>query len=1508
MPPCRQFLSTSHLVLLCLLLLVLLTAPPGLRAGKTKRPPPVTPPAPAAISDEADDQPADSAVEAQAPAASPAAAAPEFDAAAEDAAPALRGTTSDKAKKTSVKSSKAKAASSSSKSAKSKAGKKSTNGWLSEMADATVPYLLNIGTSNSTADVVADDKTQPAYRPHTSVEQGDTPDTLADVKDVADFFLWRRRTDAEAESDAAARSITMQRPVVFVQDADVLDAAVQSWGGRSVRLLPVAADGKEPITFSLVTSCKKAGTTSVNVALRSFEVTSGARSRREVEFSVKRTCSEKDIAEAAGEKEDDAADMYGEADDKKSAMKGKGAGKGAAAVDVSSSASQFDIDLIDADKRVYSVVTRGQAVAPFRLEQVKGSNNNSEAALEALHKVPATQSRVDLSIRYSGAVKRTLNKPLLYIAESSIVTVKENLKPKSTMLHDEERKFSLTFNCLAEGSSAFTVILTFKEEPRQRVSFAMEKECGGSERTEGVAGIAVDVATTIGAHDVVDDGITLKPYSAITKWDEANWAHKADIVPVELSASSFFITTTNADGYSYEQPVVTAFSEDGTVIAQPRVSGSVVTTDPLKLTADEPLELVLEYRCEADGVAGITVSLPLTDVGSVQFTVRKQCAKPTDDAVEQQKEADVVEKEEHEALGLSIDDNNQTTAIPGLNIGFSRTAHGQMYNGVVNSIYRLQSSTDALAYCPSNRQFLTFYLYQNASVPGAVDVAYGKAELIATTDISRPILSGSLEGGVVNASVHASFTVTFHCLADGVTMYTLTIPLLPVPPAIKPPRSAVVLNFMKNCNRSDAVLTVETGGVGIQGFRIGSTQGGNEVVHDGFPSIHYFGQKDRDDPNWNGIIVPESEVSSTFYLTYVGGSNIGEQTLSFAAPLLATHSSLVKPELSGGAAHGGQLVKNSAGLTLDITYNCRAAGLVPITVLLPIADGQIVFTVPKRCGGTVLPLGTYRKGLMVGVTEGGSEVVKDGLVSPGWAAGSNVIREDEDETRFWISMAEGVFQAVEPFVRAHRGIAQPTLDHDMYVSMGPGGELLQETADDEGNGEAEGDAGALLQALSDVAALRLNGSGLAEDEFDDVYINSRPAQLNVSYSCFDEGTTRVGITMPLVPEGYLEWFWTKRCPPAPWAGVASIVPAHSDTEFFGALFGGGGGAPEAGDDDGGGADGRIAGGDGNGWASNEVATPPSSEDDGRGSILPTPAGAARGDEVVDSADEVDSAVEGDQDPDLERDFFGDGGRGAMAADEVGGHHVNDPLEQHNDADSRDFARTSTLIVATSLRLAQASRGDVFQLDDGLRTKYKRPTSAAGLSSLAIIPADVDSTSFFVATSKAVQPISKPYAVVPREVRRVGIEPRVTLQGVADRGSEYKLELNRDDEPLEFVVEWRCSGTQGGVTPAIVSVPLVPREAGELRFYVGKMCPGDAAGGGGGGRSGRGWSLYVMLLLGVAASVGAMYYFGTKGGKEQLSALIAQGVNGVKRPADTLQRGEYEIVSQKAPRRRDQDGI
>ena len=475
----------------------------------------------------------------------------------------------------------------------------------------------------------------------------------------------------------------------------------------------------------------------------------------------------------------------------------------------------------------------------------------------------------------------------------------------------------------------------------------MVKECSGTNRVEGVAGVHVDVGTALGGRDVVADGETVAEYQGVTHWTAAAWKGRAPAVAARVASVSFFLTTASDAGYRYDQPVIAAFTEEGAVIAHPRLSGSLTTADPRQLKAGEPLELLLEFRCEARGVLAVTVNLPIADVGSVQWTLRKTCQAPTRGEVEERQVDDAEGIEKDREMGLSLHEGNQTQPIPGLNVGFSRTAHGQMWDGVVNKDFRLRESSNELAICPANRHFLTFYLYQNASVKGAVDVAYGKPELITTSDVSAPILSGSMEGGVVNASQHASFTITFHCHSDGETMYTLTIPLLPLPPSSMPPRSAIVLSFLKSCNMSSSGGGVEMGGLGIQGFSIGRTEGAFDVVRDGFPTPHYFGQKVSPlcaharlhrfslhvpSPSHHLYALPlpvrrtrtspTGTTSSCLSRSCPPPSTSPMPAATTSAsppspsnpPILVSHSSLFKPVLSGRALDGGHLRKNAKTL------------------------------------------------------------------------------------------------------------------------------------------------------------------------------------------------------------------------------------------------------------------------------------------------------------------------------------------------------------------------------------------------------------------------------------------------------------------------------------------------------------------------------------------------------------------------------------------------------------------
>ena len=115
--------------------------------------------------------------------------------------------------------------------------------------------------------------------------------------------------------------------------------------------------------------------------------------------------------------------------------------------------------------------------------------------------------------------------------------------------------------------------------------------------------------------------------------------------------------------------------------------------------------------------------------------------------------------------------------------------------------------------------------------------------------------------------------------------------------------------------------------------------------------------------------------------------------------------------------------------------------------------------------------------------------------------------------------------------------------------------------------------------------------------------------------------------------------------------------------------------------------------------------------------------------------------------------------------------------------------------------------------------------------------------------------------------------------------------------MELVIDWQCRRGKGGFTPVYVNLPLEPQPAASrVQFYLTKVCQGDDDTGGG---AGRGRSLYGLILLGVALSVMGLMYYGY-GREKELRILLGEKLSGMKngRHADTLQRGAYQIVSQK----------
>ena len=497
---------------------------------------------------------------------------------------------------------------------------------------------------------------------------------------------------------------------------------------------------------------------------------------------------------------------------------------------------------------------------------------------------------------------------------------------------------------------------------------------------------------------------------------------------------------------------------------------------------------------------------------------------------------------------------------------------------------------------------------------------------------------------------------------------------------------------------------------------------------------------------------------------------------------------------------------------------------------------------------------------MVGLTPGGSEVVKDGLIGSAFADKQYTVGEEETMTTFYLTQTVGVFQAIEPMVRSHRSFVLSMLAHDMPVSRGADGGLLKGDEAEGGDAAEQGKVKALVKE-----AAESGDSDLMADELDDVYLDAAGATLNVSYSCLDAGRTRITVTFPL-KVGYLEWTYVKVCPAAPatdwdWGmavevgalGVAGIRPGgqgvtpREETELP-RFFEGPDLDPQQG---------------------------------GRGSVM-APVGGG-------------GPFESDWGQGGLDDGFGLAAQAQrLLVREV--HDVefqNDPSEAHLTPEDATFTDIRHIQVASTALKAKRREGDVF--DKGVLTlKYSRPTQQSKPGQHAVVDSQVDRTSFFVVATRQLR-LGQPAVIVPEEfarARRVVIDPRVTLRGNGTGGGV----VSSGGTPVELVIDWQCRRGKGGFTPAYVSLPLEPQPvAGRVQFYLTKICAGDEEATRG---AGRGWSMYAMILLGVACSVAAVMYFGL-GREKELRILLADQLGRIRdgKPRDTLQRGEYTIVSQ-----------
>ena len=322
-------------------------------------------------------------------------------------------------------------------------GPKGSNGWLRDIPGTVQdPYLVNIGTTANLSDVMRDDEVSREYS-HSIGTAGQVEGGHV-VPETVDFFIWRRR--AAGESVDAARSITVQRPIVFVKHNRLVSASVSNWGPRSMRLLPavdapvntgaVPAVVSNHLEFTLTTTCLAPGSTTLTVTIRLFKMTHGQRSKSVKEFALRRVCNDTQ-SEAEEEHEEQAAEEQAAAEtvDEESAVAG-GAGAAlapappkvaaAAAADQSTPVPFFDVFVLLGLGKEEQAISHGKPTPAFiAKDKAARKDAAADADEEQPFLVPAGVMRSDFEIRYKGT-KKTLAPPTLVVEDPTILTVSDS--------------------------------------------------------------------------------------------------------------------------------------------------------------------------------------------------------------------------------------------------------------------------------------------------------------------------------------------------------------------------------------------------------------------------------------------------------------------------------------------------------------------------------------------------------------------------------------------------------------------------------------------------------------------------------------------------------------------------------------------------------------------------------------------------------------------------------------------------------------------------------------------------------------------------------------------------------------------------------------------------------------------------------------------------------------------------------------------------------------------------
>ncbi|GAB5366243.1 hypothetical protein AAMO2058_001127800 [Amorphochlora amoebiformis] len=733
----------------------------------------------------------------------------------------------------------------------------------------------------------------------------------------------------------------------------------------------------------------------------------------------------------------------------------------------------------------------------------------------------------------------------VYTSNSTVVKATVDVQTHSGFQQIDRHPSILTVNmeCISSGRAAIGVaiptsvgILRFQfrkiceEEKGSTRQQAMSRR-----KRQGLALMGFSVGTKAGDVDVVRNGLVQTAYElpeTDTRIDSES-SSRAPPLPARQKNTTFFLGLNHKFfPLKYSRPTVVADSDLNSPIAFPTLYGSYMENTKLK---DKDIHsLTVTFNCVRSGIGEFIIALPLGRLGTIRFAFRKKC---TDDR-----------NSRHEEAQLQIN---------GLNIG-SLNLDDVVSNGEPTREYKWSADSvfNQMAEVGPETSVSRFIISRDVAPDSKEVVLFDEPTITPhrTNVIDPEIGRGTLPPFVIDGKTPAAkVRVVYHCKRRAATLVTIALPWTLTRTVYQggtaiPERfmGTIHIHLIKRCNDPHREVTRDEGGVDIPGFNIGYKAFSSNVVRDGFPTRHYFGQRNRVNPDWKAIMVGPEVAHTTFHVSYkpllhqrgtdrrsidFWKSMEEEQSATVAVmfdpPMIHSHDAIARPELVGKAANGAHLF-TGATASLTIRWNCRFNGTAVASVRIPVRpSGFITFTVPKICKKkrTLAAALKREEDLASGVyisteyddsngQKVAPDVVDDGVTllefstyRSGKRGGRFAVDPFEHSTMFFVwheklpaapsrrglfggTSGEGGVQVLEPMIFTHRPICNPSLQHNFEVDRA-GGIYSQQ--------------GMML------------------------LLNEMVHMMNVTYNCVWEGETAITVVIPLSNGGKVSFTWTKVC-------------------------------------------------------------------------------------------------------------------------------------------------------------------------------------------------------------------------------------------------------------------------------------------------------------------------------------------------------------------------------------------